>query len=92
MHLDSSGIVSVVQLIVYIPSTFIACYLCFRHGFRGCSGWLYTVILCLARDGGAICQLVTYTNPSMSLYEAALILESIGVSPLLMATLGLLSR
>jgi hypothetical protein len=50
------------------------------------------LILCLVRIVGACCQLAMYQSQSEGLLEATIILESIGISPLLLATLGLLSR
>ncbi|KAK3938954.1 hypothetical protein QBC46DRAFT_291396 [Diplogelasinospora grovesii] len=92
MGLDSRGIVSVVELIVYIPAIITAFVLCSRHGFHRSSGWIYTLILCLVRIVGSICELVSINNPSTGLLQATLIIDSIGLSPLLFATLGLLSR
>lgn len=92
MHIHGEGYVSIVELIVYIPSLILAIILCCRHGFTRASGWVYTVVLCIARIAGAICQLLTYSNDSTSLLQATLIIDSIGLSPLLLATLGMLSR
>ncbi|KAK5716597.1 hypothetical protein LTR15_009488 [Elasticomyces elasticus] len=92
MTFDGAGGVSVVELIVYFPALVIAIFVCSRHGFGRSSGWIYTMILCLVRIVGACCQLATYKSQSTGLLEADLILESVGISPLLLATLGLLSR
>jgi hypothetical protein len=48
--------------------------------------------VCIVRIAGAICQLLTYSNSSTGLLEATLIIDAIGLSPLLLATLGMLSR
>ncbi|KAK4898121.1 hypothetical protein LTR27_004127 [Elasticomyces elasticus] len=92
MTFNGAGGVSVVELIVYFPALVIAIFVCSRHGFGRSSGWIYTMILCLVRIVGACCQLATYKSQSTGLLEADLILESVGISPLLLATLGLLSR
>lgn len=92
MALGSRGVLSVVELIFYLPCFFGAIYICSRHGFTRSSGWIYTLLLCLVRIVGAACYLVSLNNPSQNLLEATLILEFIGISPLLFATLGLLSR
>jgi hypothetical protein len=92
VHFNARGWVSVVELVFYIPFIIIAAIVCKRHGFHRSSGFLYTLILCLVRIIGAICQLATYHDSSKGLIEAALILDSIGISPLLLATLGLMSR
>lgn len=92
MGFSRQGIVSIIELVVYIPCLVAAFIVCSRHGFRRSSGWIYTLILCLVRIIGAACQLASYTNNAPSLIKTALILDSIGLSPLLLATLGLLSR
>jgi hypothetical protein len=92
MHLDSQSYVSIAELIVFIPSLLVAILICSCHGFRRSSGWIYTLILCLVRIVGAICQLLTYNNNSTGLLQATIIIDSIGLSPLLFATLGMLSR
>jgi hypothetical protein len=92
MTFDSRGWVSIAELIVFIPSLLLAIFICSRHGFHRSSGWLYTLILCVVRIAGAVCQLLTYHDTSTGLLTATLIIDSIGLSPLLLATLGLLSR
>jgi hypothetical protein len=92
MHLTARGAVSIAEIIVYTPSIIAAVIICSRHGFRRSSGWIYTLLLCLVRILGACCQLATYSHPSSGLIKATVIFDSVGISPLLFATLGLLSR
>lgn len=92
MHLDKQGYVSIVELIVYIPSLVLGVIVCFRHGFKRTSGWLFIVILSVIRIAGAVCQLLTLNNPTEGLVKASLILDSIGIAPLLLMVLGILSR
>jgi hypothetical protein len=84
--------VAIGELVVYIPSFFIALLLTFRHGFRKSSGWYFLIVFSLARIIGPCMQLAAIKNPSVSLYTGALILQNVGLSPLILATLGLLSR
>jgi len=65
---------------------------CLRHGFKRTSGWIFILILSVIRIAGAICQLLTYDNPTEGLIKATLILDSVGIAPLLLAVLGVLSR
>lgn len=83
---------SIVELVIYSPLLVAAALLCQRHGFERSSGWIFILILCIIRIIGSACDLVTYSAPSTSLYQAVFILDSIGISPLLFATLGLLTR
>lgn len=92
MKFNARGGISVFELIVYLPAIVVAAIVCSRHGFGRSSGWLYTLILCLVRIIGSCCQLATYHSYTKGLLEAVIILTSIGISPLLFATLGLLSR
>ena len=92
MKFNSRGGVSIFELFIYIPAIVVAVIVCSRHGFGRSSGWLFTLILCLVRIIGACCQLATYHSETKGLLEAVVILDSIGISPLLLATLGLLSR
>jgi hypothetical protein len=92
MTLSTRGWVSVAELIVFVPSAVAAIVICKKHGFGRSSGWIYTLILCIVRIAGAICQLLTYNDKSTGLLTAYVIIDSIGLSPLLLATLGMLSR
>jgi hypothetical protein len=92
MKFNSRGAVSIVQLIIFFPSLVVAFIICSRHGFNRSSGWVFTLVLCLIRIVGACCQLATYHDQSSGLLETTFILDSVGISPLLFATLGLLSR
>jgi hypothetical protein len=92
MKFNGQAGISVAELIVYFPALIVATVICIRHGFDRSSGWIFALLLCLVRIVGACCQLTTYHNKSVDLLEATIILESIGISPLLLATLGLLSR
>jgi hypothetical protein len=90
MH--SRDIVAIVELLFYLPTAILAIITCFRHGFHRSSGWIYTLILCQVRIAGAVCQFLSHSNHSSGLIQATIIIDSIGLSPLLLATLGMLSR
>lgn len=85
--------VSAAECIVYIPCLAIAVLLSIRHGFGRNAGWIFLIIFCLARIIGPCMQLATISQPdNRSLYTGSAILQNVGVSPLQLATLGLLSR
>jgi len=92
MHLTSRGYLSIAELIIYVPCAILGFIVCLRHGFKRSSGWLFTVILPVLRIGGSVCQLLTYSKPSEGLIKATLILDSIGIAPLLLIVLGVLTR
>lgn len=83
---------SILEFIAYLPSTFVAAFLIWRHGFRRSGGFIFLIIFTILRVVGAGCTLATINNPSTGLYTAAAVCNSIGLSPLLMACLGMLSR
>ncbi|XWW97009.1 hypothetical protein V2A60_004989 [Cordyceps javanica] len=92
MKLDSAACVAVVELVVFVPALVASIIVCARHGFARSAGWIYTSLLCVVRIGGAVCQLIARDHPSQGVITAALIFDSIGLSPLLLATLGLITR
>ncbi|KND92053.1 hypothetical protein TOPH_03560 [Tolypocladium ophioglossoides CBS 100239] len=92
MELTSNSIVAIAELGGYIPAIVLAFIVCKRHGFGRSSGWYFTFTLSLIRIVGSVCQLLTITNDSIGLLKAAIILDHIGLTPLLLATLGMLSR
>jgi hypothetical protein len=89
---NSHGAVSIAILIAYFPAIVLAAIVCFKHGFSKSSGFVFTLILCFIRIIGAICQLATYHDSSSGLLTVTIILETLGITPLLQATLGMLSR
>jgi hypothetical protein len=85
--------VSIGELVVYLPALAIAVFLAVRHGFGRSSGWLYLVIFSIVRIVGSCFQLATINDPTnTTLYTGEAILQTIGLSPLELCSLGLLSR
>lgn len=84
--------IALTELIFYLPFLLLSAFVCYRHGFSRSGGWFYTLILCLIRIVGAICQFVSHSDQSAGLLQTILILDSVGLAPLLLGTLGLLSR
>lgn len=84
--------ISILELLVFLPSFFLASFLVYRHGFRQNSGFLFIATFALARIVGACCDLATINHYSLGLYIAAAICMAVGLSPLMLALTGLLSR
>ncbi|KAI0133978.1 hypothetical protein BJ170DRAFT_575507 [Xylariales sp. AK1849] len=84
--------VSVIELVFYFPALIASSILVLRLGSSRSAGWTYTLAICLIRIIGSITQLVSMNSPSTGIITAMFILDSVGVSPLLFATIGLLSR
>lgn len=84
--------IAVVELIIYIPFSLLSLFVIYRQGFRRCSGWFYTFMLCNVRIIGGALQFVSHNDTSTGLLTAILVLDSVGLSPLLLATSGFLFR
>ncbi|KAJ5204855.1 uncharacterized protein N7498_005734 [Penicillium cinerascens] len=92
MTLSYHHAISVLQLIIYLPSIFLAAFLVYRHGLRTNSGFIFLTTFSLTRVVGACCDLASISNPSTGLFTAAAICSAVGLSPLMLACVGLLSR
>jgi hypothetical protein len=92
MALAYRAIISIVQLIFYIPAFGLGILLALRHGFGKSSGWYFLMAFTLLRTIGAICEIIASQDFSVGVYIAALICNSIGLAPLTLLCLGLLSR
>lgn len=85
--------VSIGEIAFYVPALIIAVILAIVHGFGRNSGWFFLITFSLARIVGPCFQLATIHDPTNTdLYTGAAILQSIGLSPLMLTALGLLSR
>ncbi|RFU27611.1 hypothetical protein B7463_g8732, partial [Scytalidium lignicola] len=93
MAADARAASSIVELGVFLPTLFLSIWISIRHGFGLNSGWIYLVILSLIRIVDSACQLATNKYPtSIGLHVTVSILNSVGLSPLLLTASGLLSR
>lgn len=85
--------VAVWKLIYYIPALLASVFVAHRHGFTKSSGWIYLTIFCIVRIVGSVAQLILISNPtSNGASTTALVCSILGLSPLLLASLGLLAR
>lgn len=92
-NISYSDAIAIAQVVFYSPALVGSLFVCFRHGFAKSAGWLMLVIFCIARLIGASGQLDTITHPhSVTAWTIALVCSVMGTSPLLLATLGVLSR
>lgn len=85
--------ISILELIAFFPSLFMAGLLAWRHGFGRTAGWYFFILFSLLRIIGNCCYLATLNDEfNTGLYEAWAICSSIGMSPLLFGLLYNLSR
>ena len=92
MTIDFRDGVSILKLVIYTPYLFASIYVCFRMGFMKGSGWIYLSIFCLLRIIGASAQLASISSHSTTPYTIAAICDAVGLTPLFLASLGLISR
>ena len=85
--------IAIAEIVVYIPILFLTLFVIFRHGFHRQLGWIYLGIFGAIRLASAAFKIEETQNPTnITDIEWASILTSIGLSPLLLASLGLLKR
>ncbi|EPE03296.1 hypothetical protein F503_02034 [Ophiostoma piceae UAMH 11346] len=85
--------ISIIDLVFFLPALAIAGLLTYRHGFRRSSGWIYLVLLSLMRILGSSMQLATIKQPdNINIIIGAQTLQNIGLSPLILVILGLITR
>ncbi|ORY63533.1 uncharacterized protein BCR38DRAFT_458644 [Pseudomassariella vexata] len=93
MPLTEQNNISIAEICFYTLSLFLAIWLSTRHGFGRSAGWFYLIMFSLARIIGASLQLATISQPrNISLYIGAATLANVGLSPLILAQLGLIGR
>jgi predicted small integral membrane protein len=93
MTLSNRNDISITELVFYTPALLFSVFLCLRHGFGPNKGWLFLLIFGLIRLVGASLELATIGFPtSIPLQTSAALLSSVGLSPLMFITLGLLFR
>jgi len=85
--------IAILQLVFFVPALFLAVLLCVRHGFGRNAGWLFLVVFSLTRILGSSFYLAANNQPRTSwLYVAAAVCSSIGLGPLVLLCVGLVSR
>jgi hypothetical protein len=93
MTLTTRNRISIAELAVYIPSLLLALFLFLRHGPSRNAAWFFLLLFSLIRICGAALQLDTIREPlSIPINTAALILQNMAISPLMLMTLALMGR
>jgi hypothetical protein len=92
MGLSSRTILDIVELVYYGPALLLALWVIKKHGVGRQSGWIYLAILAVVRIVGTATGIAANSNPSRGLFETSAIAYSVGLSPLLLAWLGIIKR
>ena len=90
---SSREVTAIAKLPIYTPLFTASLYVNIRQGFSFLLGWYFLVVFCAIRVTGSALQVVSIKNPT-NIGDAigAAILQSIGISLLLLACIGLLRR
>jgi hypothetical protein len=88
-YIDAIAIWSLVYYVLSLP---LGLYVSFRHGFGKNSGWIFLVIFAIIRIIGSAAQLATINSTSETPITIAGVMSALGLSPLLLASIGFLSR
>ncbi|KAF1990697.1 hypothetical protein K402DRAFT_444093 [Aulographum hederae CBS 113979] len=92
------GAISLASICVYVPTLYISTLLAIRHGFGSNAVWIFLILFSLVRITGESLQLAATeffppaSAPNTSLDSGAAIMTEIGLTPLLMSSVSLLSR
>ena len=90
MTLSKAGILAIVELVLYLGVTPLVLYLTYRHGRHAFLGYLYLNLACGVRIVADIIDIVDDSKSSGAPSLAAIIVGSIGLSPLILALAGFL--
>ena len=91
--IDTHDEIAIAEIVVYTFLLFGALFLCRTHGFSRNAGWFYICILSLARLIGSSMLLATIHDPdNTNLYIGWIVLNGLGLGPLILILLGLLDR
>ncbi|TDL17892.1 hypothetical protein BD410DRAFT_901222 [Rickenella mellea] len=92
MGLDARGIIAIIQIVLFVPIFCFTLFITLRHGFKRDAGWVFLLIFSVIRIVGGVMLVVAESlkHPSTGVYITAYVLASVGLSPLLFATLGFL--
>ncbi|EHK50887.1 uncharacterized protein TrAtP1_009260 [Trichoderma atroviride] len=91
-HVTLSDGLAIWQLVYYVVTLICSIFVSFRHGLARSSGWIFLTIFSIIRVVGCSAQIATITATSDTAETIATILGFLGLSPLLLATLGILTR
>ena len=85
--------IDIAVLVIYILLLPLSLFVVFRHGFSRSVGFLYLCVFCGIRIASSIMGIISQNNQSSQTDLVwAGVLGSVGISPLLLASFGLVSR
>ncbi|KAF7556931.1 hypothetical protein G7Z17_g1057 [Cylindrodendrum hubeiense] len=91
-HVTLSDGLAIWQLIYYVCAFGGSLWVSAHHGFMKSSGWIFLTIFSVIRIIGCSAQIATIRSDSTTPITIAVLTGFFGLSPLLLATLGIVSR
>lgn len=83
--------IGIAEIVIFTPLNLTALYLSYRHSFYKQLAWLFLFLLCGLRiASGSLAIAIARDLGNVTEAVWAVILGSIGLNPLLLATMGLL--
>jgi len=90
---STQEVIAIVEICFYVPLFLLTLAVAFRHGFGRQLGWVFLCIFCAVRITGAAFEYEAIQNPTNTTDSTwFIILSSVGLSPLFLATMGLIKR
>lgn len=90
--LDIYGKLAAAEIAFYFPLWIFTTIMVIRHGLRRDAGWIFLWVFSMVRiaDGALFVAAEEMKTVNKGVYEAAYILQAVGLGPLLLATIGFL--
>jgi hypothetical protein len=85
-------ILDIIVIGYYIPTLVISVIVSVRHGFGRQLGWVFLALLAVIRLVGGATGIASIHKPSEGLIATSVILNSVGLSPMLLAMAAMLKR
>jgi hypothetical protein len=83
--------IGIAEIAIFAPFALAAIYLCVRHSFIKQLAWVFLFLLCGLRiASGSLAIEITHHPDDITKAVWAAILGSVGLNPLVLATMGLL--
>ncbi|KAL8713901.1 MAG: hypothetical protein Q9220_002047 [cf. Caloplaca sp. 1 TL-2023] len=92
MTLPDTSRLAIAEIVFYIPTLALSILIVIRHGFKRQLGWIYLSILGVIRIVGNSMEISANQKHDNTLFIIAAVLNGVGLSPLLLAMVGLLQR
>ncbi|KGO74913.1 hypothetical protein PITC_031510 [Penicillium italicum] len=92
MTVSYRTVITIVQIIFFVPSAVYAIWLCFHYGMKAAGTWRFIATLSLLRVAGSISYFVSLNNPGLNVIVSVVVCELSGLAPLMLVCVALVGR